>query len=158
MDAHEDNIAEELILKTFQDVNKILKAENNVGKKYYRRQKRLVVLSNKLLNAIKNEELVYFSKNEIKIMEVYYHIYQNVINTVTDKMTQIVYDYIVEYLDKQKNQVLCLCETEECCRKCCVHPETTCVWKNYVEANEWNDPDNVYFQNFMFLGFSPCYS
>jgi hypothetical protein len=59
-------------------------------------------------------------------------------------MTQTIYDYIVENMNNYKKNI-CLCEVDECCYKCCAHTVTTCVWKNYVESNEWNDPDNVWF-------------
>lgn len=137
---------EELILKSFQSARMLIKESGNGDEKFYKRRDKLTILAKKIEKGLENEQ-INFSKNELKIIESYKHIYQNTINT-TDETTQIVYDYIVEYLDKNKKCV-CLCEPGECCRKCCVHPDTTCIWKNYIDTTEeWNDPDNVWFGSF----------
>jgi hypothetical protein len=137
------NASEERIFQSFQAVKLYLKNTSNPNKKIYKRKDKLIILSKKLSRGLYSEEREYFSKNELKIMNIYRDINDESINGL-DGTTQAIYDYIVEYMENNKKNV-CLCELNECCRKCCVHPETTCIWKNYVEADEWNDPDNVWF-------------
>ena len=138
------NASEKRVFESFQAAKSYLKNTSNLNKKYYKRKDKLIILSKKVSRGMYSEEQEHFSKNEQIIMEVYIDIHDESKNG----LDCAIYDYIVEIIDNNKNKNICLCETGECCRKCCVHPDTTCIWKNYVEADEWNDPDNVWFGSF----------
>ena len=137
------NAPEERVLQSFQAARAYLKMTSNPSEKYYKRKDKLIILAKKISRGMYSEDQEHFSKNELKIMGVYIFIHDETING----MTQSIYDYIFENIDNNKKN-RCLCEVGECCRKCCIHEGTTCAWKKYVEADEWNDPDNVWFGSF----------
>jgi hypothetical protein len=130
------------VLKSLQDAKEYLRRSNSNDYVLYKRKDKLVLLTNKIVNGILDEKTKqYFSKNELKIISVYIYIHNESINN-ENKMTQMIYDYLYENTIGIK--FTCLCEPDECCRKCCSHPDTTCIWKNYVEVDEWNDPDILF--------------
>ena len=139
------NASEKRVFDSFQDAKAYLKNTSNLNQKYYKRKDKLIILSKKISRGMYSEEQEHFSKNELRIMETYIDTHDELKNG----LDCAIYDYIVEIIDKNKN--ICLCEIGECCRKCCIHPGTTCIWKNYVEADEWNDPDSVWFGSFRHL-------
>ena len=142
------NASEERILQSFQATRTYLKKTSNPNQKYYRRKDKLIILARKISRGMYSEGEEHFSKNELRIMKVYIFIQEESMNgTIYDYIAEYIADYIAENIDNNKKNK-CLCETGECCRKCCVHEGTTCAWKNYVEADEWNDPDNVWFGSF----------
>lgn len=120
--------------------------------KYYK-NKRLVVLSKKLEEIDKSgqESNTHFSKNEMKIMDIFYNVYTDATTySAADKMTQDLYNYIHErfYQVDDGEQLTCLCETGECCRKCCKHPGEVCFWNSRRYIN--NDDDDVSLMNWTF--------
>ena len=150
-------MTEEQVFESFQRTKAYLKENNHLDYVLYKRNDKLIILSKKISTELLREKeqqqhhtektQIYFTKNELKILEVYRHIHDETVNK-SDNITQIIYDYIVENIHSNNKQI-CLCETGECCRKCCIHPDTKCVWKNYVEADEWNDPEHaLFFGNF----------
>ena len=124
-------------LDSFMATKSILIRLGNDEAKYYK-NKRLVVLSKKLEEIDKSgqESNIHFSKNEMKIMDIFYNVYIDATTySAADKMTQDLYNYIHERFyqvdsDEYDEQLACLCETGECCRKCCNHPGEVCVWNS----------------------------
>jgi hypothetical protein len=138
-------------LESFKATKAYLIRSGKDDAKYYKNNT-LDVLSKKLETIDKNgqEEHTHFSKNEMKIMDIFYNVYKdNDTFTTADKMTQNIYKYIYERFyqndEAEAANFMCLCEKGECCRKCCKHPGEVCVWNSRccVEDNDnsmmnWN--------------------
>ena len=125
-------------LESFKATKSYLIRSGKDDAKYYKNNK-LVVLSKKLEAIDENgkEENIHFSKNEMKIMDIFHNVYKdNERFTTADKMTQNIYNYIDERfyqnyeVEAEAENFVCLCETGECCRKCCKHPGEVCVWNS----------------------------
>lgn len=127
-------------LESFKATKAYLIRSGKDDAKYYKNNK-LVVLSKKLETIDENgqEENTHFSKNEMKIIDIFHNVYKdNERFTTADKMTQNIYNYIdVRFYQKYEAEAeaeaenfVCLCETCECCRKCCKHPGEVCVWNS----------------------------
>jgi hypothetical protein len=82
---------------------------------------------------------VHFSRNEIKIMKIFYELYKDIIEQA-DETTQMIYEYISKKYYDNEYKMNCLCEIGECCSKCCLHQGNVCVWnsRKYI-ANDEDD-------------------
>ena len=80
---------------------------------------------------------VHFSRNEIKIMKIFYELYKDTIEQA-DETTQIIYEYISKKYYNNENKMNCLCETGECCSKCCSHSGNVCAWnsRKYIATDD----------------------
>ena len=98
-------MTEEQVFESFQRTKAYLKENNHLDYVLYKRNDKLIILSKKISTELLREKeqqqhhtektQIYFTKNELKILEVYRHIHDETVNK-SDNITQIIYDYIVE--------------------------------------------------------------